>query len=125
MLSPEDNALFTRVGPGTPIGELLRRYWQPVGMTEHVTTKPQRIKILGEELLLFRGASGKTALTQLRCAHRSLALDYGRVEGDTIRCPYHGWQYDMSGRCLAQPAEPDGSGFKDKVKLTAYPTQEV
>ncbi len=125
MLSAEDNKLYTQVGPGTPMGELLRRYWQPVGMTGHVTSKPQRIKILGEELLLYRGESGQTALTQLRCAHRSLALDYGRVEGDNIRCPYHGWLYDAKGKCLAQPAEPEGSAFKDKVQLKAYPTQEA
>ena len=125
MLSQEDNALFTSVGPGTPTGEMLRRYWHPVECTEFVTSKPTRLKILGEELLIYRGASGKPVLTQLRCAHRSLAMDYGRVEGDSIRCPYHGWLYDASGQCTAQPAEPDGSGFKEKVKLTTYPTQEA
>ena len=125
MLSPEENRLFTSVGPGTPMGEMLRRYWQPVGCTELVTSKPQRIKTLSEELLLYRGASGKTTLTQLRCAHRSLALDHGRIEGDNIRCAYHGWLYDQTGQCLAQPAEPEGSSFKEKVKLKAYPTQEV
>jgi len=125
VLSQEDNALFTSVGPGTPTGEMLRRYWHPVECTEFVTSKPTRLKILGEELLIYRGASGKPVLTQLRCAHRSLAMDYGRVEGDSIRCPYHGWLYDASGQCTAQPAEPDGSGFKEKVKLTTYPTQEA
>jgi 5,5'-dehydrodivanillate O-demethylase len=125
MLSQEDNALFTSVGPGTPMGELLRRYWHPVHCSEFVTNKPQRLKILGEELLAYRGASGKTVLTQLRCAHRSLAMDYGRVEGDSIRCPYHGWLYDETGQCQAQPAEPDGSGFREKVKLKTYPTQEA
>ena len=125
MLSHEDNKLFSSFGPGTPMGELLRRYWNPVGCSELVTSKPQRIKILGEELMLYRGASGKAVVMQLRCAHRSLALDFGRVEGDNIRCPYHGWLYDAKGQCLAQPAEPEGSGFKDKVKLKAYPTQEA
>lgn len=125
MLSHEDNALFTRFGPGTPMGDLLRRYWNPVGCSELVTSKPQRIAILGEELVLYRGASGKAVAMQLRCAHRSLALDHGRIEGDCIRCPYHGWLYDETGRCLEQPAEPEGSGFKDKVKLKSYPTQEV
>jgi 5,5'-dehydrodivanillate O-demethylase len=125
MLSHEDNQLFTRFGPGTPMGELLRRYWNPVGASELVTNKPQRMKILGEELLLYRGQSGKAVVTQLRCAHRSLALDHGRVEGDNIRCAYHGWLYDATGQCLAQPAEPEGSGFKEKVKLKSYPTQEV
>ena len=124
MLSQEENELFTRVGPGTPMGELLRRYWHPVGVSQDVTTKPQRLKVLGEELMLYRGASGKVTLMQLRCAHRSLALDYGRVEGDDIRCPYHGWLYAANGQCLAQPAEPEGSAFKDKVKLKTYPVQE-
>lgn len=125
MLSQEENKLFTSIGPGTPMGEMLRRYWQPVHCAELVTDKPQRLEILGEELLIYRGASGKAVLTQLRCAHRSLALDYGRVEGDSIRCPYHGWLYDGEGRCTAQPAEPEGSGFKDKVRLKNYPTQEA
>ena len=87
MLSQEENTLFTSVGPGTPMGEVLRRYWHPVGCSEHVTTKPQRLKLMGEELVLYRGASGQPALMQLRCAHRSLALDYGRLEGDNLRCP--------------------------------------
>jgi 5,5'-dehydrodivanillate O-demethylase len=125
MLSQEENKLFTSVGPGTPMGEMLRRYWHPVHCAELVTNKPQRLQILGEELLIYRGESGRAVLTQLRCAHRSLALDYGRVEGDNIRCPYHGWLYASDGRCLAQPAEPEGSGFKDKVRLRTYPTQEA
>lgn len=125
MLSHEDNQLLTQVGPGTPMGELLRRYWQPVGCSEAVTKKPQRVKVMGEELVLYRGESGAPVLMQLRCAHRSLALDYGRVEGDSLRCPYHGWLYDKSGQCIAQPAEPEGSGFKDKIKLKSYPTREL
>jgi 5,5'-dehydrodivanillate O-demethylase oxygenase subunit len=125
MLSHEENQLLTQVGPGTPMGELLRRYWQPVGCSEAVTKKPQRVKVMGEELVLYRGESGAPVLMQLRCAHRSLALDYGRVEGDSLRCPYHGWLYDKTGQCLAQPAEPEGSGFKDKIKLKNYPTQEL
>jgi 5,5'-dehydrodivanillate O-demethylase len=124
MLSPEENVLFTSIGPGTPMGDLLRRYWHPVGCSEFVTTKPQAVKVLGEELVLYRGQSGKPVLMQRRCAHRSLALDYGRVEGDCIRCPYHGWLYDATGQCLEQPAEPEGSGFKEKIKLRSYRTQE-
>src|ERR1700748_2155288 len=125
MLSREENELFTKVGPGTPIGEMLRRYWHPVGCSEKVTGKPQRVKVLGEELVLYRGDSGAPVLRQLRCAQRSLALDYGRFEGDTLRCPYHGWLYNKAGQCLAQPAEPEGSSFKEKIRLKAYPTQEV
>ena len=124
MLSAEENKLFTSIGPGTPMGELLRRYWHPVGCSEFVTAKPARVKVMGEELVLYRGASGETHLMQLRCAHRSVALDYGRVEGECIRCPYHGWLYDKTGQCLEQPAEPEGSSFKEKIRLKAYKTQE-
>jgi 5,5'-dehydrodivanillate O-demethylase len=125
MLRREENELLTSVGAGTPMGEMLRRYWHPVGCSEEVTNKPRRTKVLGEELLLFRTESGEAVLMQLRCAHRSLALDYGRIEGDGIRCPYHGWLYDKSGQCLEQPAEPDGSSFHAKIKLKTYRTQEV
>jgi 5,5'-dehydrodivanillate O-demethylase oxygenase subunit len=125
VISKEENALFTTTDAGTPMGEMLRRYWLPVGASEFVTTKPQRVKVLGEELVVFRGEDGQTSLMQLRCAHRSLALDYGRVEGECIRCPYHGWLYDRSGQCLEQPAEPEGSSFHDKVKLRSYRTQEA
>ena len=124
MLSEEENALFTRVGPGTPVGSFLRRYWHAVGCSELVTAKPQRVKVLGEELLLYRAGDGAPVLMELRCAHRRVALDYGRVEGDCIRCPYHGWLYDRTGQCVEQPAEPEGSTFKDKVKLAGYRTQE-
>src|ERR1700760_3109136 len=125
MITKEENALFATVDAGTPMGEMLRRYWHPVGASEFVTTKPQRLKVMGEELVLYRGEDGLTSLMQLRCAHRSLALDYGRVEGECIRCPYHGWKYDRSGQCLEQPAEPDGSAFHSKIKLRSYRTQEA
>jgi 5,5'-dehydrodivanillate O-demethylase oxygenase subunit len=125
MLNQEENELFTRIGPGTRMGEVLRRYWHPVGFSETITNKPKRVKVLGEELVLYRGESGTPVLMQLRCAHRSLALDYGRVEGDNLRCPYHGWLYDKAGHCLEQPAEPEGSSFKEKIRMRAYRTQEV
>lgn len=124
MLTQEENEQFTRVGPGTPMGNLLRRYWHPVGCSELVTSKPQRVKVLGEELVLYRGASGQPVLMQLRCAHRNVALDHGRVEGDAIRCPYHGWLYNSAGRCVAQPAEPDADEYKEEFSLRSYPTQE-
>jgi 5,5'-dehydrodivanillate O-demethylase oxygenase subunit len=124
MLSHEENILLTRIGPGTPMGEMLRRYWHPVACSAQVTGKPLATKILGEELVVYRGASGSPVLMERRCAHRRLALDYGRVEGDSLRCPYHGWLYDRTGQCLAQPAEPEGSGFKEKVRLKSYAVQE-
>lgn len=124
MLTQEENERLTQVGPGTPMGNLLRRYWYPVGCSDLVTSKPQRVKILGEELVLYRGASGPV-LMQLRCAHRNVALDYGRVEGDAIRCPYHGWLYNKDGACIAQPAEPEADCYKAEFGLTSYPTEEA
>jgi 5,5'-dehydrodivanillate O-demethylase oxygenase subunit len=123
MLTKEENERLTRIGPGTVMGEVLRRYWHPVGCSE-LLTKPQRVKLLGEELVLYRGEDGQPGLMDLRCAHRGVALDHGRVEGACIRCPYHGWLYDRSGQCVEQPAEPEGSTFKDRIKLNAYPAQE-
>jgi 5,5'-dehydrodivanillate O-demethylase len=107
------------------MGNLWRRYWNPVGCSALVTSKPQRVTVLGEELVLYRGASGKPVLMQLRCAHRNVALDYGRVEGDSIRCPYHGWLYNHEGKCVAQPAEGEGIDIKDDFSLKSYPTEEV
>lgn len=125
MLTREENERLTQVGPGTPMGDLFRCYWHPVGCSELVTSKPQRVTVLGEELVLYRGASGKAVLMQLRCAHRNVALDFGRVEGDSIRCPYHGWLYDQGGQCTAMPAEPEGDKSHEKVRLASYPTEEV
>jgi 5,5'-dehydrodivanillate O-demethylase len=124
MVTPEENALFTQIGPGTKMGELLRRYWHPVGVSEWVTTKPQAVTVLGEELVIYRTTNG-VGLVERRCAHRRVNLDFGRVEGDCIRCPYHGWVFDPTGQCVEQPAEPEGSAFKDKVRIAGYPTQEV
>jgi 5,5'-dehydrodivanillate O-demethylase len=124
MLSSEENALFTQVGPSTKMGEVLRRYWHPVGVSESLTSNPQRIRLLGEDLVLYRTTTG-AALMELRCAHRRVALDFGRVEGDCIRCPYHGWLYDSNGQCLEQPAEPEGSSFKEKVRQKAYLVEEA
>ncbi len=104
MITKEENALFTTVDRGTPMGEMLRRYWHPVGASQFVTAKPQRLTVMGEELVLYRGDAGTPVLMQLRCAHRSVALDYGRVEGQCIRCPYHGWLVDADGQCLDYPA---------------------
>ncbi len=124
MLTIEENALFTQIGPGTKMGDLLRRYWHPVGVSGWVTTKPQVTRVLGEDLVIYRTTNG-VALVERRCAHRRVNLEFGRVEGDCIRCPYHGWLYDPTGQCIEQPAEPEGSTFKDKIRIDAYPTQEV
>lgn len=127
MLSKEENELLTRVGPGTPAGEMLRRYWWPVGFTEHVKEKgrPVRTRLLGEDLVLFRDGNGRLGLLGLHCSHRGTSLEFGRVDDRGIRCCYHGWLYDVSGRCLEQPAEPEGSTFKDRVQHPAYQAQEI
>ena len=127
MLSKEENELLTRVGPGTPAGEMLRRYWWPVGFTEHVREKgrPVRIRLLGEDLVLFRDGNERLGLLGLHCSHRGTSLEFGRVDDRGIRCCYHGWLYDVRGRCLEQPAEPEGSTFKDRVQHPAYQAQEI
>src|SRR5205823_1476662 len=127
MLSKEENELLTRVGPGTPAGEMLRRYWWPVGFTEHVKEKgrPVRTRLLGEDLVLFRDGNGRLGLLGLHCSHRGTSLEFGRVEDRGIRCCYHGWLYDVRGRCLEQPAEPEDSRFKDRVQHPAYQAEEI
>ncbi|MBV8087097.1 MAG: Rieske 2Fe-2S domain-containing protein [Chloroflexi bacterium] len=126
MLSQELNDKLTRVGPGTPAGELLRRYWWPVAACAEIAKKPtKRVKLLGEELVLFRDLSGQLGLIEERCPHRRVSLAYGIPEPEGIRCPYHGWLMDRAGACLEQPAEPAESTFKDKIKVAAYPVHEL
>jgi phthalate 4,5-dioxygenase oxygenase subunit len=100
MLSKEENELLTRVGPGTPAGAMLRRYWWPVGFTESVTPKgqPTKVRLLGEDLVLFRDGSGRLGILGLHCSHRGTSLEFGRVEDAGIRCCYHGWLYDVGGK---------------------------
>jgi 5,5'-dehydrodivanillate O-demethylase len=127
MLTPEENELLTRVGPGTPCGALLRRYWQPacyVGeLSADEPTKP--VTIMGEDLVVYRLPDGGYACIEEHCAHRCTSLAYGFVERDGLRCAYHGWKYDATGQCVEQPFEPAGSTFKDRIKLTAYPAQAL
>ncbi|WLA52195.1 Rieske 2Fe-2S domain-containing protein [Bradyrhizobium elkanii] len=115
---------LTSVGRGTPMGELLRRYWHPVGLTGDATDIPRKVRALGEDLILFRDRHGRVGLLHARCCHRGTTLYYGKVEEDGIRCCYHGWKFDTEGRCLEQPCEPDGGLFKDKVRQPWYPVQE-
>ncbi|TAJ98772.1 hypothetical protein EPO44_11050, partial [bacterium] len=118
MLSREENAQLTQVGPGTPAGELLRRYWHIVAVAGELTEeKPiKAVRILGEDLVLFRDKKGRYGLVGEHCPHRSASLAYGRVDEEGIRCPYHGWKFDRGGRCLEQPAESPESTFKDRVR---------
>lgn len=117
---------LTRTGPGTLGGELLRRYWQPITLSAEVPPNgaPQHVRILGEDLVLFRDDSGRPGLLGLKCAHRCADLSYGRVEDGGLRCIYHGWLYDVNGKCLEQPAEPEGGRGRDQVRQLAYPCIE-
>ena len=124
MLKAE-NELLTRVGPGTPGGEMLRRYWWPIQASDHVTDKPVPIRLMGEDLVLFRDGNGRLGLLGRACAHRGSSLEFGRVEKEGIRCCYHGWVFDARGRCLEQPAEPPDSRLKDEVRQKAYHVRDA
>lgn len=125
MLSEEDNRLLTSVGPGTPAGELMRRYWVPVGLSADVTGHPQLVRIFGEDLVLFRAKNGQAGLLDSRCAHRGASLVYGWVEETGLRCHYHGWHYDTSGRCTDQPSEASRAAREEKARQKAYETKEL
>ena len=125
-MNRQENEKLTRVGPGTPAGELFRRYWWPVWFSEQVTDKPVPVRLLGEDLILFRtGGAGEVGLLDRRCSHRGASLELGRVEDDGIRCCYHGWKYDAQGGCLDMPAEPADTPLKKEVRQTAYRTEEL
>src|SRR5581483_10217547 len=127
MLSREDNELITRVGPGTPMGQLMRQYWLPVLLSSELPApdcEPVRTLILGEKLIAFRDSSGKVGLIQNHCPHRGASLFFGRNEEGGLRCVYHGWKFDTSGQCVDMPNEPAESNFKNKVRAVAYPCQE-
>jgi 5,5'-dehydrodivanillate O-demethylase len=127
MLSQEENELLARVGPGTPAGRLLRRYWHVVAAASDLTDeKPKkRVRVLGEDLVLFRDRSGEYGLVAEHCSHRGASLYYGFVEEDGIRCAYHGWKYDPYGHCLEQPFESAGLGYKEKISHPAYPVEKL
>lgn len=126
MLTREENERLTRVGPGTPGGEFLRRYWFPAALSPDLSgeTPTKHVRILGEDLVLFRDRSGRVGLLADHCSHRGASLLYGRVEDRGIACAYHGWLYDTAGNCLETPAEPADSNFYLTVKHRAYPVQE-
>ncbi len=120
-----ENELLTRVGPGTKMGDVLRRYWWPVWFTEQVERKPVPVRLLGEDFILFRQPDGKLGMLERFCAHRRVSMEYGRVEDGGIRCCYHGWKYDCSGQCVDQPMEPAGGKLKSEVTMKAYPVEEA
>jgi len=126
MVTREENERMTRVGPGTPAGELLRRYWHPIAIASELAEEnPTKfIRVLCEDLVLFRDKKGRVGLIGDRCCHRGASLAYGRVEERGIACAYHGWLYDTEGNCLETPPEPSESKFRLTVKHTAYPVQK-
>ncbi|MGZ9157228.1 MAG: Rieske 2Fe-2S domain-containing protein [Candidatus Binatia bacterium] len=127
MLTREENETLTQVGRGTPGGEYLRRYWMPAVCAGELTeAKPiKAFRLMGENLVVYRDQSGRYGVVAEQCPHRKASLAFGRVDGDGIRCPYHGWKFDGTGKCLEQPAEPVDGGFKDKIKHTAYPAERL
>jgi phthalate 4,5-dioxygenase len=127
MISGEENQLLTQTGRGTRAGALLRRYWQPVALSEELPSggAPLAVKILGEELVLFRDDKKRVGLLGIHCSHRGTDLSYGRIEDGGLRCLYHGWLYDIGGRCLQQPGEPGGGEHRDAIRQLAYPCQEA
>lgn len=128
MLRNEDNQLLTQIGPATPMGEMFRHYWLPALLADELPEDdcpPVRVKILAERLIAFRDSNGRYGLMDEFCAHRGVSLWFGRNEEGGLRCPYHGWKYDVTGQCIEIPSEPEESGFCSKVKLAAYPLVKI
>ncbi len=127
MLTAEENETLTRVGPGTPMGELFRRFWLPALLSEEVPEPdcpPVRTRTLCEDLVAYRDTSGKVGILTSFCPHRRAPMFFGRNEENGLRCVYHGWKFDTTGACVDMPSEPPESNFKDKVTIKAYPTYE-
>jgi phenylpropionate dioxygenase-like ring-hydroxylating dioxygenase large terminal subunit len=127
MLSAEDNDLLCRVGPGTAMGDVMRRYWLPVLIASELPVPdcaPLRVRLLGEDLIAFRDSSGRVGMLANACPHRGASLFFGRNEQDGLRCVYHGWKYDVTGACVDMPNEPAEANFREKIHATAYPCQE-
>ncbi len=127
MLSQKENELLARVGPRTPAGQLLRRYWHVVAVASELSdeTPKKRVRVLGENLLLYRDRRGNYGLVAENCSHRGVSLYYGFVEEDGIRCAYHGWKYDACGNCLEQPFESPEAKYKEKIRHPAYPVVKL
>ena len=128
MLSEEDNELATNVKPGTPMGELFRRFWLPVMLAEELPVpdcEPARVRILNEDLIAFRDTKGRVGLLDAYCAHRGAPMFFGRNEEEGLRCVYHGWKFDVNGVCVDLPSAPEGDTYKEKIAITSYPCVEA
>lgn len=127
VLSHKDNELLVRVGPDTPMGNFLRRFWTPALVSEEVPepdSPPVRVRLLGEDLVAFRNTEGQVGLIDAYCVHRRAELFFGRNEECGLRCVYHGWKFDVTGQCVDLPNVPDGDRIKRNMRIKAYPTQE-
>jgi len=126
MLTKEENDFLSRVGPGTPCGEMMRRYWHPIAAAVDLLDNPvKRVRILAEDLILFKDRRGQLGLIGNRCLHRYMDMSFGIPEENGLRCPYHGWLYDGEGRVLETPLEPAESDFKNRLRMKAYPVEEL
>src|SRR5256886_9498531 len=126
MLSRENTEALCRVGAGTVMGDMMRQYWLPCVYSWELTPDgdPVRVRMLGEDLIGWRDSNGAPSFVANNCPHRGASLFFGRNEESGLRCVYHGWKYDVTGRCLDMPNEPEESNFKDRIFLTAYPCIE-
>jgi phthalate 4,5-dioxygenase oxygenase subunit len=128
LLSKEDNELVTNTDPGTPMGDLFRRFWLPVALSEELPGPdcvPVKLKIMSEDLIVWRDSDGRVGLVDAYCPHRGAPLFFARNEESGLRCVYHGWKWDVDGRCVDLPNTPEGDTYKSKVKITAYPCEEA
>jgi phthalate 4,5-dioxygenase oxygenase subunit len=126
MISQEKNDEITLVGPERAAGKVLRQYWMPAALSDELMgPRPVvPVTLLGEDLVLFRDESGRLGLMQRHCPHRGADMCFGRLEDNGLRCPFHGWHFDVTGQCVEQPAEPEGSRMHEQIKARAYPVQE-
>src|SRR6266571_6494017 len=126
MLTSAANDMLTRVGAGTPMGNLMREYWTPACLSSELKAdgEPMRLMLLGEQLIAFRDTDGRVGIMEHRCPHRCASLFFGRNEEGGLRCVYHGWKFDVEGNCLDMPNEPAEYEFKRRVRTTAYPAKE-
>src|SRR5439155_24152592 len=129
VLTQEQDERLSRVGRGTPMGGLLRRYWYPIAVNSELVEEPvKKVRLLGEDLVLYRDRSGRLGLIAEACTHWGISMAYGIPEDEGLRCPYHGWRFDHTGRCVEQPLEDrllGSSSFRDACGTTAYPVQEL
>jgi len=127
MISREENELLTQTNAGTPCGELLRRYWQPVALSEELKADgaPVAVTLMGEELVIFRDEAGRVGVLDAHCCHRGADLSYGRLEDGGLRCIYHGWLYDVNGKILEQPGEPNGGEQRHSYCQPSFPCREI